>query len=150
MIRMVLILPIAAALLMAAPAQTTKSKSAPAAKPAVGLTIPKDAVEVEPGLWSAKDAKGKVWHYRRTPFGVRKFEPETRPDTTAEQAEFVTAFDEGGEVIRFERKTPFGKATWRRRKSELDAVELLAWKRAGANRTPAGAANAGATKGARE
>ena len=99
----------------------------PAAAPG-SLSVPKEAVEVEPGLFAAKDAKGKTWHYRRTPFGVRKFEPETVKDTSEEDAEFMTA-TEDGDKIKFERKTPWGKAQWTKKKSELNGAETVAWKR---------------------
>lgn len=120
-----------------------KQEAAKTAAPAVAkgsTTIPKDAVEVEPGVFAAKDAKGKMWHYRRTPFGVARFEPEIEKDDTRELAEQITAIDEGGDTVRFERKTPFGKASWTRKKSELNASESLAWKRAAENRGQSAAA----------
>lgn len=116
-----------------APAKQAAAKKQ-AAKPAEAITIPKDAVEVEPGTFAAKDAKGKMWHYRRTPFAVVRFEPQIEKNDSRELAEQITAFDDGGETIRFERKTPFGKAEWKRKKSELSESESLAWKRAAANR----------------
>ncbi|MEZ5401714.1 MAG: hypothetical protein R2729_18720 [Bryobacteraceae bacterium] len=93
------------------------------------LTIPKKAVEIEPGLWEHKDAKGKTWHYTRTPFGVRRFEPESAPDDSAKEAEFITALDLGGGTVEFTRKTPFGKATWTRKSDDLNDAEKLALER---------------------
>ncbi|MFN7921845.1 MAG: hypothetical protein U0Q16_17220 [Bryobacteraceae bacterium] len=119
----------------AKPKQETK-----AVVPAKAITIPKDAKEVEPGTFAAKDASGKMWHYRRTPFGVVRFEPQIEKDNTRELAETITAFDDGSDTVRFERKTPFGKAEWKRKKSELNPSESLAWKRASENRGQSAAA----------
>ncbi|MBM3812680.1 MAG: hypothetical protein FJW20_13715 [Acidimicrobiia bacterium] len=94
--------------------------------PAPGsTTIPKDAEQVEPGIWRHADEKGKVWHYRRTPFGMAKYEPEPEAENSAAD---LAAFDEG-EKVRFERRTPFGVSRWTRLKSELSGDELTAYKR---------------------
>jgi hypothetical protein len=61
---------------------------------ATAIVIPADAVEIEQGLFQAKDDKGKVWHYTRTPFGVRKFEPQPVIDTTAEDAARISVTGE--------------------------------------------------------
>ncbi|MEZ5354532.1 MAG: hypothetical protein R2762_18020 [Bryobacteraceae bacterium] len=120
------------------PARRSKTGSAAAARTApranVPLTIPKAAVEIEPGLWEHKDAKGKTWHYTRTPFGVRRFEPESIPDDSANEAAFLTAIDKGGDTVEFERKTPFGKAKWTRKRDELNDAEKLAVERARSGR----------------
>jgi hypothetical protein len=91
---------------------------------------PKGAVQVEPGLWRHKDDKGKVWMYRRTPFGLAKFAPEAGDMAKSDkaEAEFITAVD-GGDVVKFERKTPFGTSQWTRKKTQLQGAELEAWKR---------------------
>jgi hypothetical protein len=99
----------------------------PAPRPA---NVPKEAREIEPGMWEHKDAKGETWLYRRTPFGVAKYKPdETAGSSADDEASRLQAFDEG-ENVRFERKTPFGVSKWTRRKSELAGAELAAWKRA--------------------
>lgn len=92
---------------------------------------PKGAVLVEPGLWRHKDDKGKVWMYRRTPFGLAKFAPDAGDMTKADkaEAEFLKAED-GGDVVKFERKTPFGVSKWTRKKTQLQGAELEAWKKA--------------------
>jgi len=129
----------------AAEKNTAKAGTAAKARPAaaaratapanVPLTIPKSAVEIEPGLWEHKDAKGKTWHYTKTPFGVRRFEPELLPpDTAAVEADFITAFDKGGDTVEFERKTPFGKAKWTRKRVDLNDAEKLAVERSRSGR----------------
>lgn len=133
-----------------APAKPAASKAAAYAepsKPASGpVTIPKDAVEIESGLFQAKDEKGKVWHYTRTPFGVRRFEPQTQTDTTAEDAaRLIVAGQEKG-VVRFQRKTPFGLTSWSRKMDQLNAAEKMALERAaGTGKESSGGASATAT-----
>jgi hypothetical protein len=125
----------------AAPA-AKKTAPAAAAKPAPTgpIVIPKDAVEIEPGLFQAKDDKGKVWHYTRTPFGVRRFEPENVADTTAEDADRITVAGEENGVIRFSRKTPFGSAKWSKPKAKLNPAEKMAVERAAKQKDASGAA----------
>ena len=114
-------------------ARNSKTGSAAAARAGqtvtAPLTIPKNAVEIEPGLWEYKDAKGKTWHYTKTPFGVRRFVPELVPDDSANEASFITAIDKGGDTVFFERKTPFGKAQWTRKRADLNDAEKLAVER---------------------
>lgn len=127
-------------------AQNKNTATKPAAakaepsKPASGpVTIPKDAVEIEPGLFQAKDDQGKVWHYTRTPFGVRRFEPQEQADTTAaDAARMIVAGEENG-VVRFQRKTPFGLTSWSRKKDQLNAAEKMAVERAATRRESGGA-----------
>lgn len=117
-------------------ARKATGKKAPAKKSpentalATVLTIPKDAVEIEPGTFQHKDAAGKVWHYRNTPFGVRKFEPEQINTTMGanSDADLMTAVDLG-DSIQFERKMPFGTSKWTRKKSELSEAEKITWER---------------------
>jgi hypothetical protein len=110
----------------APPAAAGKTQKAPAA-----ITIPKDAVETEPGVYRWTDKNGKVWAYRRTPFGVKRWaadsadtEPKNDKRITAEQR--TTAVEEG-DSIRFEQFTPFGKHTWVRKKTEMNAAEQKIW-----------------------
>lgn len=125
----------------AAPAPVAKkaaARKAPAAPaPAASATeIPKGATEIRPGLFQHKDAKGEVWHYSRTPFGVQKFKPEAPKEPSAEEADALTAFDEG-DTVRFERKTPFGVSKYAKKKAELSAAERTALGRAPGGRTAA-------------
>ncbi len=131
----------------AAPAPARKAAAAPAAKQQLApgsIAIPVNAVEIEPGLFQARDAKtGKTWHYRRTPFGVSRFEPQVRKDTTVEEAAVIEITGKEGDAIQFERRTPFGKAKWSRKRTELNAAEKLAVAR---TETAAPRAAATATK----
>lgn len=140
----------------AAPAPAPAKKAAPVKKAAPApaaakqqlapgsITVPANAVEIEPGLFQARDAKtGKTWHYRRTPFGVSRFEPQVRKDTTVEEAGLIEITSKEGDTINFERRTPFGKAKWSRKRTELNAAEKMAVARTEA---PAPRAAATATK----
>lgn len=129
----------------------TKTKAAPAAAeaapgPSGPISIPKDAVEVEPGLFEAKDAAGKTWHYTRTPFGVRRFEPVQLKDTTAEEASRINVIGQDGDSVKFERKTPWGSAKWSKKKDQLNAAEKLAMDRPRQPRSGAATAAAKAAK----
>ncbi len=105
---------------------TRKAAASPAAP--TSTIIPADAVEVEPGIFQHSDAKGKKWLYRRTPFGIAKYEPEPGAPAALE-GEGITA-SEQGDSVRFERKTPFGVTRWTKKKTELNSEESAAWKRA--------------------
>jgi len=95
------------------------------------LAIPANAVETAPGTYNVTDATGKQWIYRRTPFGIVKFEDRAAAgeDTTKKVAENIQAVEEG-EFIRFERPSPFGTYRWKQKKTELDPLEQAAWDRA--------------------
>jgi len=65
----------------AAPQSASGSKQAPSAapKPAAkakpdNLSVPPGAEKLGEGLWRAKDRDGKVWLYKRTPFGIVRYE----------------------------------------------------------------------------
>jgi hypothetical protein len=110
----------------ALPAQTKDPK--PPAKNVLKPTeIPKDAVKADDGSYRYTDPKGKKWIYRNTPFGVAKVEdvPDTRPRQTFDN---VTA-KEDGDVIKFERPSPFGVYKWETKKSELSEMEKTVWER---------------------
>jgi len=115
--------------------KSAKSETKPAAVAPKSTTIPKEAKEIEPGIWSHPDETGKVWLYRRTPFGIAKYEPEPEQETTAAGLDLV-AIDEG-EMVRFERRTPFGVSRWKKKKSELSGDELAAFKRVSGASKPA-------------
>ena len=119
-------------------AADTKSDKKPAAvtqKPAVKapapLSIPAGAVEIEPGTFSQTDAQGRKWLYRKTPFGVARFEDKPAGSTlaaqTAEPAP-ITAVEDG-DIVRFERPGPFGPYRWQKHKSDLDKTEEAALER---------------------
>ena len=96
------------------------------------LVLPNDAVQTEPYTWHHKDADGRIWIYRRTPFGLVRYEEEEKKDaeknSEAKQSDpLLQAFDEG-DSVRFERTTPFGKHRWTRKKTELTSEEREAFQ----------------------
>jgi hypothetical protein len=121
---------------------------------AAEAAIPKGATEVEPGVFKHKDASGKAFIYRKTPFGVIKSvegaaaekAPEAPPTAAAKTA---TATDpqetpfgdlkkqthaqikvvEKGDTLEFERTSPFGGIRWTNKKDQLTAEERQAWER---------------------
>jgi hypothetical protein len=84
------------------------------------VTIPSGAVQIEPYLYRYTDSSGKTWNYRKTPFGVSKYEENSlpAPPPTAAKSEPVVVTDLG-DSYRFEKKTPFGGSTWVHKKTEL-------------------------------
>ena len=124
------------AAVLAAPAQNAQPAPAPAAKPAAKpapLTVPAGAVQVSPGLYRWTDKDGKGWMYRRTPFGVSRW--EAKSDAAGGQKAIIeqTTAVEHGDSIRFERVTPFGKRSWVKKKADLDETEQKIWARQQAN-----------------
>lgn len=117
-----LLLPLGAADPQPAKAAATSKKSAPAP-----LSIPAGAVETEPGTFRFTDSDGKVWLYRKTPFGVARFEDNgTRPAAPApavEQKEEKVRAVVKGDMVHFERPGPFGIYKWDSKKSELTEQE---------------------------
>jgi hypothetical protein len=89
--------------------------------------LPKDAVEVRPGLWRWRDKDGKDWLFRRTPFGLAKYEPEDSADVVDPGG--LVARDKG-DTVEFEAKSPFGVRRWTKNKTELNDAERAALKRA--------------------
>jgi hypothetical protein len=117
------------------PAAASKTQKAPAA----ALTVPKDAVQTEPGVYRWTDKSGKVWTYRQTPFGVKRWsadsvDTERKTDKRISAEERTTAVEQG-DSIRFEQFTPFGKHTWVRKKSEMNEAEQKIWDRQQKNST---------------
>jgi len=104
------------------------------------LTLPAEAVKIKPFTYRYKDPAGKVWIYRRTPFGLVRYEEKTGDAKATRKPEKDTggwkAFDEGDQV-RFERQGPFGTYTWRRKKGELTEQERQAWEKTRRRKTPA-------------
>ncbi|MGH9719012.1 MAG: hypothetical protein ACRD8O_02280 [Bryobacteraceae bacterium] len=108
--------------------KTTAKKPVPAPRP---LAIPAGAKEVDAGTYTYTDAKGKKWIYRKTPFGVSRFEdkPGVASVTPEPKLEEQIRAVEEGDVVKFERSGPFGAYKWERKKSELTEVEKAALER---------------------
>ena len=130
---------IALFMLLAVAASAAAEKQAPAksAKPkpattAAAVTIPKDAVQVDPNTYTATDPQGRKWIYRRTPFGISKAEQRAPSAEEAAQAAKLiaatTAVERGGE-IEFSRPGPFGTYKWQRKKADLNDMEKTVWER---------------------
>ena len=136
----------ASALALAAAPQAQEQKSdtakssAKAAAPKVTdgskpMPIPADAVKDDDGDYHYTDPQGKKWIYRRTPFGVVRFEdgPERAAvKAAAANGAFIKA-TEDGDVVHFERKGPFGLWKWDKKKSELDESEKAALRNSQTN-----------------
>ena len=122
----------------AADGQTGKDP-APEAAPTVSaptapnLGLPAGAVKAADGSYRYTDPQGKKWIFRKTPFGMARFEDKpadvsTRAAESAKRYEEVRA-TEDGDTIRFERPGPFGIYKWQRKKTELNEMEQTAWNR---------------------
>lgn len=128
-------------------------------KPRNNSIVPKGAVELSPGLFRYTDGAGKIWLYRNTPFGyVKSAENSDKSRTKAAVAATadsagaetespfgpskaaaprpvvpeqpgLTTVKEDGDVLRFERKSPFGSYKWTRKKTELTSAEQAIWER---------------------
>ncbi len=108
---------------------STKASSSPASTSAI-QGIPAGAVKIDENTfrYQEKDASGKpgkIWLFRRNPFGVSKVEESeaakiglvrTVKDSPA------TATDLG-DSYRFERQGPFGAKIWTKKKSDLTPEE---------------------------
>jgi hypothetical protein len=127
------------------PAQVTSQPARrnvhqPAVTPAVKLTteqkaaaalpsVPKEAKEAGPNLYRYTDAQGKNWMYRKTPFGVSKWEEkpgEQEPRVESPAAPGLSMTDLG-DSVQFQRLTPFGPQKWTRKKSEMTDDEKTAF-----------------------
>jgi hypothetical protein len=48
--------------------------------------VPKDAKETAPGQYTVTDRDGKTWVYRKTPFGIQKFQDKAAAQSPAAEA----------------------------------------------------------------
>jgi hypothetical protein len=130
--RRLLLLPLFAAVLLAAP------------KP---VGIPAHATQIGPGTYRFKDKQGQTWIYRQTPFGVTHFVDcgerylavaaqnrcpatltEPRPlGSGLSWTETTRATAQGG-TIQFERPGPFGVYRWQKKESDLNEQEQAVWR----------------------
>jgi hypothetical protein len=103
----------------------TPEQKAAAALP----SVPKDAKEVGPNLYRYTDAQGKSWMYRKTPFGVSKWEekPGEQEPRAESPASAGLSMTDLGDSVQFQRLTPFGPQKWTRKKSEMTDDEKAAF-----------------------
>ena len=115
-------------------------KLTPEQKAAAALpTVPAGAQEVGSNLYRFTDPQGKVWMYRKTPFGVSKWEekpgeqnpqaesPASPGATTGGATSSGTTMTDLGDSVQFQRATPFGLQKWTRKKSEMTDDEKAAF-----------------------
>lgn len=134
MIKMIAWMCMAAALVIAQDKKTDSSQRT--TKDASALpAIPAGAKEVEPNLFRYTDAQGKTWLYRKTPFGVGKWEdkPSAQPVVSDTVPTKVT---ESGDSYQFQRQTPFGMQKWTVKKTELNDFEKMLVDKASKDSTP--------------
>jgi hypothetical protein len=105
-------------------------KLTPEQKAAAALpSVPQGAEAAGPNLFRYTDPQGKHWMYRKTPFGVSKWEEkpgEQEPRAEAPAAAGMNMTDLG-DSVRFQRATPFGPQVWTRKKSEMTDDEKAAF-----------------------
>ena len=103
---------------------TTKQAAKRPVRPdtASATEIPAGATQVEPFIYRYTDAQGKTWMYRKSPFGVMKWEEKDTPQPLVQNADPIVVTDLG-DSVRFARKSPFGDQVWTSKKSELSAEE---------------------------
>ena len=109
-------------------AKPVAKKAAPESGPIPG--VPAGAVKIDDNTYrfQEKDASGKpgkVWLYRRNPFGVSKVEEQQaanigKPLPPTESPATVTDL---GDSYRFERSGPFGAKVWTKKKTDLTPEE---------------------------
>lgn len=133
-----------------------------------GESVPKGATEIQPGVYKHTDSAGKTSIFRKTPFGVVKSSEPAQSVKSVESAETATSTRsregatpfgnvkangkkqevkvvERGDVLEFERLSPFGSYRWKRNKNELTPEEREIWTRNQAGQTPAPAAQSSST-----
>jgi hypothetical protein len=120
-------------------AQDKKSEGSQPAKDAAALpSVPAGAKEVGPNLYKYTDAQGKTWMYRKTPFGVGKWEDKPSEQPAASET-VPTKVTDLGDSYQFQRPTPFGIQKWVVKKSDLNDFEKTLVEKAGpGEQQPAG------------
>src|SRR5262245_1287077 len=88
------------------------------------VEIPAGAVERRPRWFYYTDPQGKEWICVRTPFGVsRMADHATGADAAVSPA--IKAVEDG-EIVKFERPSPFGMHRWQKNRQDLDEKEKAA------------------------
>ena len=111
------------------PTKATLSRTA-AAKPTSIQGIPAGAVQIDEITYrfQEKDSSGKpgkIWLFRRNPFGVSKIEEKeaAKLGLVAPHQETPATASDLGDAIRFERPGPFGSKVWSKSKFDLTDEE---------------------------
>ena len=125
--------PVTKTKVVAKPTATSAAKPSPTpATPKDGPIqgIPAAAVQMDETTYryQEKDPSGKpgkVWLYRRTPFGVSRIEENKAADIgkVLPAPETPATVTDLGDSYRFERSGPFGTKVWTKKKSELTPEE---------------------------
>lgn len=87
------------------------------------VTVPADATEIAPRVWRHKDASGKTWIYRQTPFGLSKVEEINAPASASAAPPVAVKVTDLGDSVRFEKPNAMGSTVWERKKTELGPEE---------------------------
>ena len=116
-------------LLNAAEPQAKKPAPAAAAAPA-RIEIPAGAEERD-GRFFFTDKDGRKWIFMRTPMGVSRMEDKPGASSPAEPAVPLAGvkITESGDVVTFERPSPFGAMKWKKNKANLTDDEKAALRR---------------------
>jgi hypothetical protein len=88
------------------------------------LEIPAGAVERMPRWFYYTDSQGKQWIYIRTAFGVSRTEDRSTGVGAATSPAIKAVAD--GEIVKFERPSPFGMHRWQKNRQDLDEKEKAA------------------------
>ena len=123
MLKYLLCIALAAALPAADKEAKSKTEPTPAEKGKTPFGVFKGAAKTPPEPAREEGS-------RKTPFGVFKNGGESKQNGSAPAAApGIRVVSESGEVVTFERKSPFGPSRWQRKKTDLDADERAAWER---------------------
>lgn len=92
--------------------------------------VPANAERIDASHFRAKDDKGVMWNYTKTPFGVVKYRADDQKAASAGDSPNSDVPDwkvqDLGDSVRFEKQTPFGPSVWTTKKSDLSDSEKLA------------------------
>lgn len=127
--RLLMILPMTVWMLAAAEAPSTKAAAQPdGARATVAKSgqIPAGAERISDAEFRYRRPDGKTVLYFKTPWGIMTTEEKAAAPGSEDAAVKATA---DGDVIRFERPTPFGMFRWQKKKSDLNEMEQAVWQR---------------------
>jgi hypothetical protein len=130
--RLLMILPMTVWMLAAAEAPSTKAAAQPdAARAAVAKSgqIPAGAERISDAEFRYKRPDGKTVLYFKTPWGIMAIEEKPASPGSDDAANKDVKATADGDVIRFERPTPFGMFRWQKKKTDLNEMEQAVWQR---------------------